>query len=546
MAGCTFAAPPNVEALRGHVDGLWTGGTVTLHLAAGEVLEDLAVPADADFTFEALLTEGTSYLVTVVDAGPEHTCVVSDGSGRVGSAAPALLGVSCTNTIPIDLDISSPVGFTFDPRITSYQLPVSALQQEIAVRVIGPTLTGIKVAGIASASSAFSPPIALRPGKSTVTVELEKGTLSRRYDLVVDRGGAAIAAPFVLRADNAEAGDGFGAALAMSGDYLAVGAPYEDSSVSLGNNNSATDTGAVYVFHRANRTWSLTQRLKGSVLTSDRWFGAALAMDGDTLVVGAPKDDARAVDAGAAYVFRLVGDRWQEEARVTGSDARAHDAFGATVAVSRELVVVGAPFRETPTSGAVFTYRREGTSLVEDTTTLVRAIGSLYGYRLALHGDTLAVMGSRRDLLDVFRRSGSTWVPDTVPSVSGDSVSLGDDVMAVGSPFAIPAFTSVFERVGGAWGQTSELPAPAGTQGSRTAMHGDVLSGFVPTPPGLQAFQRVGGAWVPLVSPDIANRSTPLALASVAVAGSGVVIADPGDDGPGNTTPDSGTAWLFE
>lgn len=545
-AGCTFASPPNVEVLGGHVEGMWVGGVATLRLAVGDEVEDLAVPADSDFAFERRLTEGTSFVVTVVDAGPDHTCVVENGSGEVAGGAVTPVVVSCTSAIPVDIDVVTTAPFTFDPRVSSYQLPVSALQQEIAVRVIGPTLTGIKVGGVSVASNELSPPVSLAPGQTTVSVELEKGSLSRRYDLIVDRGAVPIAAPFTLRADNAEAGDGFGAALAMSGEFLAVGAPYEDSSVTLGNNNNASDSGAVYIFQHVDRTWTLVQRLKGSALTANRWFGAALAMDGDTLVVGAPGDDGRAVDAGAAYVFRLVGARWNEEARLTASDARTRDAFGGSVAVSGGgLVVVGAAFRET-SDGAVFTYRRNGTAWVEDATTLERQTGSLYGYRVALHGDSLAVLGGRHEPVDVYRRSATAWVSETVPLQVGDSVSLGDGVMVVGSPFSTPTFTAVLERIGGVWQQTGQLPGPGGVLGSRTTVRGDVIAGFKPTPAGLHAFQRIGGTWVPLVSPDITGRSAPLTLASIAVAGSGVVVGDYSDDGPSGTTADSGTAWLFE
>ncbi|KOR28976.1 hypothetical protein TI04_09735, partial [Achromatium sp. WMS2] len=129
---------------------------------------------------------------------------------------------------------------------------------------------------------------------------------------------ASIAATVVqqayLKASNAETDDGFGYSIAMDGDTLVVGAYAEDSSASGGQaDNTATDAGSAYVFTRdASGTWSQQAYLKASNAGAGDLFGWSVAIAGDTVVVGAPYEDSSATggqadnsasNAGATYVF---------------------------------------------------------------------------------------------------------------------------------------------------------------------------------------------------------------------------------------------------
>jgi hypothetical protein len=118
-----------------------------------------------------------------------------------------------------------------------------------------------------------------------------------------------------IKASNTEAGDGF-RAVALDGDTLAVGAGGEDSSATGVNgdqdDNSADDSGAVYVFTRdASGDWSQQAYIKASNTEAGDGF-RAVALDGETLVVGAPDEDSSvngdqadnsASRSGAVYVF---------------------------------------------------------------------------------------------------------------------------------------------------------------------------------------------------------------------------------------------------
>ena len=156
----------------------------------------------------------------------------------------------------------------------------------------------------------------------------------------------------LLRASNADIDDQFGFSVALSGDTLAVGSVYEDSSASGGqDDNSALDAGAVYVFIRNNNgVWSQQSYLKASNANAGDLFGL-VALSADTLAVGAVgedssasggQDDNSALDAGAVYVFiRNNNGVWSQQSYLKASNANADDQFG-VVALSGDTLAVGA------------------------------------------------------------------------------------------------------------------------------------------------------------------------------------------------------------
>ncbi|HVV86075.1 MAG TPA: hypothetical protein VHE35_23610 [Kofleriaceae bacterium] len=543
------------RSIGGAVTGLWTGGLITLHLQAGAVMEDLTAGATEPFAFSQRVPDGTTYVVTVADDGPDHDCAVANGNGRVMGADVTDLSVTCTNLVPHSLAISSAVPFAFDPRVTHYPLPASLLQQDVSAMVTGPTLTAVAVAGTPATLAQWSAPAVISPGQSTIPVDIAKGAISRRYELAFDRGSQPIAEARYARASNPGNGDGFGIAVAASADYVAVGAWYEDSSSTAGTDEGTTDSGAVYLFHRDGQEWTFSQRLKGSAITRTRYFGYSLALDGSVLVVGAYGEDARGADAGAAYVFRLVGAQWAEEQRLTASDGRAGDEFGFSVAVSGNVIAVASPFRETSpgsgmASGTIYTFHRSGTSWIEESPSLRPQASGLHGWRLALDGDALAVGAMLHDPIYVYRRSQNTWLRENLPAVTGASIDLDHDVLAVGQPFTgTPGAVRIFTRTGGAWNETGLLqamPATGGTLlGTHVSLHGDLVA-TSDTSSAAYLFHRVGGSWLPLQTVAVSSpASSTFTVPNVALTGNALVVGSNEDGGPGNALPGSGTAWIF-
>ncbi|MCU7885215.1 MAG: FG-GAP repeat protein, partial [Candidatus Thiodiazotropha sp. (ex Lucinoma annulata)] len=144
-----------------------------------------------------------------------------------------------------------------------------------------------------------------------------------------------------LEASNADAGDQFGASVAISGDTIVVGAIGEDSRFIGGEeDNFRHEAGAAYVFTRSDGIWSQQALLKPRIATDDDQFGTSVAISADTVVVGAPGEDSSAnggernnstPSAGAAYVFRRNDGIWSQQALIKASNADEDDEFGISV-----------------------------------------------------------------------------------------------------------------------------------------------------------------------------------------------------------------------
>src|SRR5260221_292581 len=90
----------------------------------------------------------------------------------------------------------------------------------------------------------------------------------------------------------------FGWSVAISGDTMVIGAPFENSNATGVNgnqtNNSARDSGAAYVFVRDGTNWVQQAYLKPSNTGAGDYFGESVAISGDTMVIGAPLEDSNA------------------------------------------------------------------------------------------------------------------------------------------------------------------------------------------------------------------------------------------------------------
>ncbi|MCZ7599556.1 MAG: FG-GAP repeat protein [Gammaproteobacteria bacterium] len=224
-----------------------------------------------------------------------------------------------------------------------------------------------------------------------------------------------------LKASNTGAGDNFGWSVAVSGDTVVVGAREEASAATGVNGNqsddSATDAGAAYVFVRDGDTGSQQAYLKASNTGRGDFFGYAVDVSADTVVVGAPGEagSATGIDgnhaddgsaAGAAYVFVRDGSSWSQQAYLKASNTGAGDRFGYSVAVSGDTVILGAPTEPgsaagvngngaddgTFESGATYLFTRHGGAWTQRAYVKASNTGAAdwYGYAVALSGDTLA------------------------------------------------------------------------------------------------------------------------------------------------------------
>src|SRR5215468_4102319 len=156
---------------------------------------------------------------------------------------------------------------------------------------------------------------------------------------VFTRSGTVWTQQQKLIADDGAEDDQFGRSVAISGDTLAVGAPFGD----IGGNFSQ---GSAYVFTRSGAVWTLQQKLTADDGEAGDFFGLAVALNGDTLVVGAVNDhiggNVGALGQGSAYVFSRSGTVWTQRQKLIADDGAADDRFGSAVAFSGDTVVIGA------------------------------------------------------------------------------------------------------------------------------------------------------------------------------------------------------------
>jgi hypothetical protein len=139
---------------------------------------------------------------------------------------------------------------------------------------------------------------------------------------VFERSDTEWAQVVYLKASNTGGGDQFGTSVTVSGDLIAIGAPHEDTAATGLNgdqfNNDLTGSGAVYLFERNGLVYSQRAYIKASNPDEFDFFGLALGLSGNTLVIGAEGEDGgttgvngdqsdnSAFDAGAVYVRRIA------------------------------------------------------------------------------------------------------------------------------------------------------------------------------------------------------------------------------------------------
>ena len=286
-----------------------------------------------------------------------------------------------------------------------------------------------------------------------------------------------------FKASTSDAGDRFGGTVSLStdGNTLAVGTTSEDSNATGINgdqsDNSASRSGAAYVFVRSGTSWSQQAYIKASNTGTSDQFGGSLSLsgDGNTLVVGASGEDSNATgingdqsnnsasDAGAAYVYVRSGTSWSQQAYVKAGNAEAGDSFGRSLSLSvaGNTLAVGATSEDSNATGingdesdnsafvagAVYVYTRSGITWSQQAyvkasnTEAIDRFGTAVS--LSADGNTLAVganvedsnaTGINGDQSDnsasgsgaayVFVRSGAMWSQQAYAKASNTG---GDD-----------------------------------------------------------------------------------------------------------------------
>lgn len=369
-----------------------------------------------------------------------------------------------------------------------------------------------------------------------------------------------------LKASNTNAGDAFGSSVALSGDTLLVGTPTEASNSTAINqgqaDNALPGAGAVHVYQWTGLQWAHEAYLKPSVTQGGAGFGSSVALDANTAVVGSPGLNGASPNtaAGAVFVFvRAPGTRvWREQALLRAGDAAPFDAFGFSVDVDADTLVVGAPSESSNATGV------DGNGL----NTSAMASGAAY----------------------VFVRGGGSWFQQAYFKATntgeqdrfGTSVAVSGDLVVVGAPGEdssqggldenLPDSGAVYgyRRLGN-WTARGILKMPTPVTGERmgtsVAMEGETLLAGAPgstsgmvgrvLAEGFSGREFLGGT---VLEPPPGWSEAGMAFGqSVAFGRNALVVGAPGDrhaaptailaytggSAPGLETQPSGAAFVF-
>jgi uncharacterized repeat protein (TIGR02543 family) len=242
---------------------------------------------------------------------------------------------------------------------------------------------------------------------------------------VFARDGTSWSQQAYLKPSNTGAYDTFGYSVAISGETIVVGAYSEDSDATSINgqqdNDYVNDSGAAYIFTRNESTWSQQAYVKPSNNGNNDLFGYAVAISGETAIIGAFGEDSGATgvngnqannsiaDSGAAYVFIRDGENWIQQAYLKASNTGSSDYFGISVSISGDTILVGAYGEDSISTGTTGSQANNSASAAGAAYIFIRndstwnqqaylkasnpQTGDYFGYSVAVSGNT-AIIGA--------------------------------------------------------------------------------------------------------------------------------------------------------
>lgn len=477
------------------IDGAGDTATSSVTVTVGVAPEDVVAPTITSFTADAttIAIGGSVDLSAVFENG---TAVIDNGAGSITSGSSVSVSPTTTTTYTLtvtntaDVAVTSSVTVnvvkldalslstgalvqTFQSNSLSYNGTVAFLASEIKVQASAVDAgTTIKVNGIDVDTNNLSAPIRLSEGSGTsVSITATRDAVTTTYSLVITRPTLTSFIEQKLTASDGQNGDFLGYSVSLSGDTLAVGADREDTG--------GLSAGAVYIYTRSGTTWTEQQILHASNPRENDYFGGHVSLDGDTLAISATGEDGTAdlvTGAGAVYIYTRSGTTWTEQQILHASDAQIGDSFGSSVSLDGDTLAVGAWLEDggesspATNAGAVYIYTQIG--------------GANWTEQAIIHASDL---------------EGSDWFGRSV-SLDGDTLAVGADGEDTGGSSAGAVY--VFTRSDSDWSEQKIFHAN-----------------------GAGALDVFG--------------------LYLSLSGDTLAVGAPGEDGNGNDFPESGAVYIY-
>ena len=305
--------------------------------------------------------------------------------------------------------------------------------------------------------------------------------------------------------------------VAIDGDVIVTGAWTADGISNF--------TGAAFVFRYEEGTWNFESKLQAPDGEYDDRFGWSVAISDDVALVGSRDDEHGGCNLGSAYVYRFDGSGWIQEGKLIPPDGECFDAFGVSLAIQGDVLVVGANLDDDggDRSGSAYVYRYDGSGWQLETKLVASdgAEGDEFGHSVAIE-DNVIVVGARHffnggaGAAYIFRFNGQEWSEEAKlePSDGQDLDFFGVDVGISGNTViaGAPGNDEAANRAGAAyifsfdgkvWGDEQKVfalaPAYNDKFGESVAINGDLAIGgsHGDDPTGsITVFRLVNGNWI--------------------------------------------------
>lgn len=222
-----------------------------------------------------------------------------------------------------------------------------------------------------------------------------QGIGSVRVDVDNDDGQGFVPQALLEPSDGA-ANDDFGRAVAISGDFIIVGAQRHDT-------DGLENAGAAYIYERSasGRSWNQVAKLTPSEPQADERFGISVSIQGKVAIVGANGDDSNGENSGAAYIFTLqpniIGEeQWTFTKKLVAPDGAAGDNFGFSVSNYGNHAVVGAVWANDRT-GSAYVFINLGGVWTSQGKFVGSSPDEQFGWSVSMYKETIAVGATKFD-----------------------------------------------------------------------------------------------------------------------------------------------------
>jgi len=383
----------------------YDNATLDIHTSISSIADSglsaedkIQIMTDLNNTFAGT---GITFTVIVPISG-EYSTVYVGGDGSEFSEYGSFAGLS--ETIDVGNEIQNDDAFVFSDNLSSVDAITETIAHETA-HLVGYTHVGDTTI---DELSDFATVITLPRGTTKFTSTTGMAYDGFGYSVAVSGSNVIVGAYADDNANGEEAGsvysyrwngtsydaqveiiasdgldDWFGFSVDGYGDTIISGAGWGDGVVA--------DSGAAYVY-----SWNVDSYTESKLVAADGavydYFGDAVAMSGNAVVVGAHGDDnAKGIDAGSAYVYHWDGDSYEYQDKLIALDGAANAGFGYTVAVSGYNIAVGAFSYSGASADSVYVYRWDGASYDEMKLTNTLGASALFASSIAMDGDVVAV-----------------------------------------------------------------------------------------------------------------------------------------------------------